>query len=70
MASFTKTSGYLVISLLSMYAGSALVQSVVPTDMDLTKELEQVREERLKTKQSATVLDEKSMIPVVKQNKV
>lgn len=29
-----------------MYAGSAFVQAIMRTDMDLTKEIEQVREQR------------------------
>jgi len=37
---------YLVASVCSMYAGSAFVQAILRTDMDLTKEIELVREQR------------------------
>ena len=41
-----KTLLYLSVSVLSMFAGSAFVQAIVHTNMDLTKEIEAVRETR------------------------
>ena len=50
-----KTLLYLGISLASMFAGSAFVQALVHTDMDLTKEIEKVRESRRLQRQQVPI---------------
>jgi hypothetical protein len=47
----TKTVLYLGASLFSMYAGSMFVQSIIRTDMSLTKEIEIARAKRKLEKQ-------------------